>query len=394
MGLKIDINKLRLMPEGVNFGFCVYGEPSLEIKKWSQSWGFRIEKSNSGYYNILVPINFDISECFIEPKKIDYVDGFSPNLNKHLHIGHMSNFIIAKAFQSIGIGERYISILGDTLKGDVEKEEALKMYNMYCDIFGLNISKIFFASKVEYYGDKLKDGSLDYKGTKIFDLGDKKIVGIKSDGSTSYFYQDVCLAENLGGSILYLTGNEQNNHFNSLKKMYPETQHIGLGLVRLKEKMCSRKGNVIYFEELLKKCLSLFNNDLELSYNVLAGFILKIEPKKDKIIKEDYLENPKNSPGLYLSYTLARLTSAGVKGYKVDDKFNSTYLQFKYMKAVYNMQPNILFNALVEHCKNINNLYSKHKIEGNPENEVMFSNLKEDLELGMKRLGLFLVDKV
>jgi hypothetical protein len=42
----------------------------------------------------------------------------------------------------------------------------------------------------------------------------------------------------------------------------------------------------------------------------------------------------------------------------------------------------------------INNLYGKHKIEGNPENEVMFSTLKEDLELGMKKLGLFLVDKV
>jgi hypothetical protein len=108
----------------------------------------------------------------------------------------------------------------------------------------------------------------------------------------------------------------------------------------------------------------------------------------------ELLKNPKNSPGLYLSYTLARLTSAGVRGAKVDDKFNSTELQFKYMKSLYNLQPNILFNALAEHCKMINNLYVTHRIEGNPENTVMFGNLKEDLELGMKKLGLFLVDKV
>jgi hypothetical protein len=87
------------------------------------------------------------------------------------------------------------------------------------------------------------------------------------------------------------------------------------------------------------------------------------------------------------------LTSAGVRGMKID-KFNSTKLQFDYMKSLINIQPNILFNGLAEHCKLINNLYGKHKIEGNPENEVMFSTLKEDLEFGMKKLGLFLVDKV
>ncbi|MEK6828773.1 MAG: hypothetical protein AABY15_01515 [Nanoarchaeota archaeon] len=390
---QININEIRNLPSEMGFGFCVYGTPEQKIIDWANSWGFKIEKGKGEYTNILVPKNFDISECFEKFSQYKYVDGFSPNLNKHLHLGHMSNFVIAKAFQSMEVGDKFISILGDTLDGDVSKSEALNMYQTYCETFGLNVSEVFYASDMLYVGDELEDGEDQYEGTKVFNTGEEKIVGIKSDGSTSYFYQDIALASALDASTLYLTGHEQDGHFSNLKKFFPSTNHIGLGLVKLKKKMSSRDGNVIYFSDLLKDCLKEFNNDWNLAYNVLAGFILKIEPTKDKKIDMDFLGNRKNSPGLYLSYTLARLKSAGVQTTNIS-KFNNNELQFKYMKALYNLQPNILFNALIEHCKMINSLYETHQINGNPENEVMFSNFKEDLELGMKKLGLFLVDKV
>jgi len=400
---KININKVRLMPGNMGFGFCVYGEPSDEIKEWAESWGFLLEKGE-GYTNILVPKNFDISECFDKFSQYKYCDGFSPNLNKHLHIGHMSNFIIAKTFQSMGVADKFISILGDTLDGDVEKHEAYHMYRTYCETFGLHVSDVYYASAIEYDGDLLKPGEGDYEGTQIFDTGEEKIVGVKSDGSSSYFYQDMALADTLDAPTLYLTGNEQDEHFKTLKKFHPLTNHIGLGLVKLMKKdpedgkvkelkMSSRDGNVIYFSDVLDQCLKEFGNDYNLAYNVLAGFILKTDPTKDKKVQIELINNPKNSPGLYLSYTLARLTSAGVMSMKVD-KFNNTKLQFSFMKALYNLQPNILFNALVDYCKEINKLYGKHKIKGNAEVEVMFGTLKEDLELGMSMLGLFLVDKV
>jgi len=391
---KININDIRTTPsKDGSFGLCVYGEASQEIVEWANSWGFRLEDSKP-YTNILVPKNFDISECFEKFSQYKYVDGFSPNLNKHLHVGHMSNFILAKTFQNMEVGEKFISILGDTLEGKVEKHEAYNMYETYCETFGLDVSDVFYASNMKYTGDLLKGGEGKYEGTKVFDTGEEKIVGVKSDGSTSYFYQDMALAKKLNAPTLYLTGHEQNNHFGTLKKFHPTTNHIGLGLVKVTgAKMSSRDGNVIYFSDIIEDCLEKFNNDWELVYNVLAGFIIKIDPTKDKNINMKMLDNPKNSPGLYLSYTLARLTSAGVRGMKTDT-FNSTDLQFKYMKSMINLQPNILFLGLVDHCKFINSLYSKHTIKGNPENEVMFSTLKEDLELGMKKLGLFLVDKV
>lgn len=399
--IKIDINKIRTLPPNMEFGFCVYGNPEEEIIEWAKSWGFRIEEGTP-YTNILVPRNFDISGCFEEFVPYKFVDGFSPNLNKHLHVGHMSNFILAKTFQSMGIGEKFISILGDTLKGDVEHIDAMNMYDTYCSAFDFDVSKIFLASNMKYTGGLLENGKGKYEGTKVFDTGKEKIVGIKSDGSTTYFYQDMALAETLNDSTLYMTGNEQDGHFGALKKFFPNTNHVGLGLVKLiietnmgpvEKKMSSRDGTVIMFSDLIEDCLKQFNNDWELVYNVLAGFILKIEPKRDKKINMEMLSNSKNSPGLYLSYTLARLTSAGVRTVETD-KFNNNILQFKYIKSQANLQPNIFFNALTDHCKMINNLYATHKIQGNPENEVMFSNFKEDLELGMKKLGLFLVDKV
>jgi len=390
---KININEIRTLPAGMGFGFCVYGKPEQKIVDWAKSWGFRVEEGTP-YTNILVPKNFYITECFEKFSQYKYVDGFSPNLNKHLHVGHMSNFVLAKTFQSMEVGENFISILGDTLEGKVEKHEAYNMYETYCNTFDLDVSEIFYASDMKYTGSLLKDGEGDYEGTKVFDTGEEKMVGVKSNGSTSYFYQDMALAEKLDAPTLYLTGHEQNGHFGTLKKFHPDTNHIGLGLVKVTgAKMASRDRNVIYFSDIIKDCLKMFNNDWDLVYNVLAGFIIKIDPTKDKNINMKMLKNPKNSPGLYLSYTLARLTSAGVRTMETKS-FNNTELQFKYMKSLYNLQPNILFNGLTEHCKMINKLYGTHHIEGNPENEVMFSNFKEDLELGMSKLGLFLVDKV
>ena len=41
---KININNIRLIPGSGNFGFCVYGEPTKEIKEWAESWGINVAK--------------------------------------------------------------------------------------------------------------------------------------------------------------------------------------------------------------------------------------------------------------------------------------------------------------------------------------------------------------
>jgi len=391
--MKIDINKISLIPPHIGEGFCAFGKLDEELKVWVEFHNFHIKESGK-FTNIEIPDGFDLSECFLESEQYDYVDGFSPNLNKNLHIGHLSNFIIANAFQSMGIGKKYIAILGDTLSGDVPKKDAQKRFEDMNKSFGYNVDQVFFASQIEYKGDLLMDGEGDYKGTKIFDLGEEKIVGIKSDGSTSYFYQDVGLAHEMGGKGLYLTGFEQKEHFNNLKKLFPDIHHIGLGLVLMDgKKQSSRDGNIIYIHEVLEMLLKEFGDNVFLCYNILAGQILKSVPSSTKDINMKMLKNVKTSGGLYMSYTTARLKSAGVKSL-VGDRFLSSKLAYNYFKAKNNKSTNTLFAALVDHCKKINQLYSEKRIQGNKENEIMFALLLFDLELGMKKLGMFVIDKV
>jgi arginyl-tRNA synthetase len=322
------------------------------------------------------------------------MDGFSPNLNKHLHIGHFSNLVLGKAFKSLGICENTVSIYGDTLKGDISSDIALAKLNQYLSDFEFSIDKKFLASEMIYH-KPLIDGTGEYQNTKIFEIGDQKIVGVKSDGSTSYFYQDVALAEMLNDTTLYLTGKEQTNHFELLKMIYPDNiNHIGLGLVKLNsKKMSSRMNNVIFMQDIIDELLPLFDNNIHLVYNVFAGMILKSRPSVDKNVNMDIVSNPKESAGLYISYTMARLNSAGCV-LKANEGYVSTELKYSLIKAKTDLKPNILFEALVEHCRYINSLYDTITIKGNEENRLMFQELLGDLVLGSTSLGLFVIDKV
>jgi len=391
--MKININKIKLKPKNLNFGFCVYGEPTQEIIDWAQYWNLKLENSGA-YTNIEIPKDISIFNLFEDVKIFEYGDFFSPNLNKHLHLGHFSNLIIAKCFQSLGLAKNTVAILGDTLDGAVTKEDALNKYNEYCNKFGYHIDKIFFASEQNLIGNLLTEGEGEYEGTKVFNLSDQKIVGLKSDGSSTYFYQDVALATYLNAPTLYLTGTEQIPHFESLKELFPHINHIGLGLVMVDgKKSSSSNGNVYFMEEVLDLVKAKFNNDEKLAWNVLCGIILKYDLPSTKDIKMKDIDNVKTSHGLYLSYTLARLKSAGMKPNEIN-MFNSKMLQYKLLRTLTLLKPNVLFEELVELCATINKLYIDNHIKDNPDNQAMFQPLLDDLVYGLKLLGMFEIDKV
>jgi arginyl-tRNA synthetase len=185
-----------------------------------------------------------------------------------------------------------------------------------------------------------------------------------------------------------------------LKSMFQHIKHVGLGLVKTKDspktkggKMSSRLGNVIWMQDVIDYLGGEFAGNERLAYNVFAGLILKSAPRTDKTIDMEQISNPLNSPGLYMSYTLAKLKSAGCV-IKNTDKFHSQALQFKYMKAQSTLSPNVLFDGVVNHAKAISSLYVDHKIKDDEENQKMFELLGSDLLLGMQKLGLFDIDKV
>lgn len=363
------------------------------MEKWINVNSFQIEATEK-YTNIIIPDDVKLSNIFLSKEKFEWMDGFSPNLNKELHIGHFSNFVLGKAFKSLGVCDKIVSIYGDTLDGSVSKEDSIKALNCYLNDFQYFIDKSFMASEMTCNDDLLKNGEDKYEGTKIFEAGEDKVVGVKSTGQTSYFYQDVALAQTLNASTLYLTGKEQCNHFDVLKKLFPHIHHIGLGLVKVSGmKMASRIGNVVLMKDFIEQMKDTFEGNLQLIYNVFAGFILKSSPEVDKGIDLDMISNPKNSAGLYLSYTMARLMSAGCES-RNSGSFNSKELEFAYLKASFNLKPNILFEGLVDHCKEINLLYMNHVIKNNDDNKKMFDVMLSDLIFGCVKLGLFIIDKV
>ena len=297
MNYKININTIKIVPKSISsdFKLCFYGNIKEELLSWVKTNNLKLEKSKS-FTNIIIPDNIKLSDLFLENEKFEYMDGFSPNLNKNLHIGHFSNFVIAKCLKSLDICHKTVSIYGNTLK-NTDNSYLEKLKN-YFKLFRYNPDLEFLASEMKYNGDLLIDGKDDYKGTKIFNIEDEKIVGIKSDNTTSYFYQDVALAEILNNNTLYLTGKEQENHFRMLNKLFPKTKHIGLGLVlESGKKMSSRDNNIISMEELIELLKSKFNNNIQLVYNVFAGNILKSNLSVDKNIDLNLINNVKQSLG-------------------------------------------------------------------------------------------------
>jgi hypothetical protein len=240
----------------------------------------------------------------------------------------------------------------------------------------------------------LLDGEGEYAGTKIFNIPDEQpIVGVKSDGITSYFYQDVAFATELNARTLYLTGSEQDVHFKSLQKIFPHIQHIPLGLVFLDgERQRTRSGNSYSAKDVFEMLEKDFE-DPYLAYNVLAGQILKSEASAEKSIISAQLNNHKTSGGLYISYTLARLKSAGIET-EIPEKFSSFRLGFSYVKSRSSLSPHFLFGSLLEFCQYANSMYSKKRIVGNQGSTRFFTEIANDIELGLKRLGMFTVSRV
>ena len=277
----------------------------------------------------------------------------------------------------------------------MDQKDAYEKYINLCKEFNYNIDNIVFASEQKLDDESLlKDGDGAYDGTKIFEVGDEKIVGIKSTGKTTYFYQDVALAQKLNDSTLYLTGFEQDGHFKNLNNLFPNTKHIGLGLVSIDgKKMSSSEGNVLLLQDVLDAVAEKFNGDKELAWNVISGHILKYDPTSLKNINMKQIDDVKASAGLYFSYTLAKLKSAGMIPVEIET-FNSNALKFKYIKAKSNLAPNILFEELFELTKHISGLYVKLHIKDNLENQKIYQPLLDDLLLGMKKLGMFNIDKV
>ncbi len=169
-------------------------------------------------------------------------------------------------------------------------------------------------------------------GAIIVDFGEKtgKDVILKSDGTTLYLSRD--LAALLDRTerydpkkLIYVVGSEQSDHFRKLfwlarrLNVDRDLVHVPFGLINLPEgKMSTRKGRVVFLEDVLKKAIDLageemqkrgtFNEDdaRKIGVGAVNYAILRVEPEKNITFQWEKVLSFEGDTGPYLQYSAVR----------------------------------------------------------------------------------------
>lgn len=153
----------------------------------------------------------------------------------------------------------------------VEFERVYKLLGMTFDTYS---GESFYRDKVSGLAELLKDKGLLKKsqGAMVIDLGDYDMppcLIMKSDGGSIYHSRDIAALLDRKKKYnfekcLYVTGMEQALHFKQVFKAielmgypwYNDLVHVPFGLVSLEgAKLSTRKGNIVYAEDILKEAI-------------------------------------------------------------------------------------------------------------------------------------------
>ena len=216
----------------------------------------------------------------------------------------------------------------------------------------------------------LRDGFLEQKsdGSIWADLKDEGLdekLLLRSDGTSVYMTQDLGTAELrhnefLPSSLIYVVGNEQNYHFDVLKKILIKTghpwaeriYHLSYGMVELPEgKMKSREGKVVDADDLMEEMINTAEtttrelgklNDYTddeasnlfriIGLGALKYFILKVDPRKNMLFDPKESIDFNGNTGPFIQYTYARIRSllrkAALAGYEIKPGINQNSGEF------------------------------------------------------------------
>ena len=302
----------------------------------------------------------------------------------------------------------------------------------------LNISfdKLYYESNTYLLGKQMVTKGLssgiftqDSDGSVWIDLTneglDRKII-LRNDGTTVYITQDIGTAfqrfeEYNPEKIVYVVGNEQDYHFNVLKKIISrfnsdyadKIEHLSYGMVELPEgKMKSREGTVVDADDLIDEMLETARNISEESGHInkfddetkektlkmialgaLKYYILKVDPKKQMLFNPKESIDFNGNTGSFIQYTHARICSILRKAEEMKIKFNGNVSteqklltqevnlilllsEFKSIikEAALRYNPAVIANYLYELAKSFNQYY--HEITILKANEANVLHLR------------------
>jgi arginyl-tRNA synthetase len=350
------------------------------------------------------------------------IDGFSPNLNKELHIGHLRNLAIAKSLSCIlGDNTKFVALLGCSLG---VKKAALEGWKYWTNFVGYH-PEIFYDLTLpqdvvpvrlpnneeidEHTLACINDGDkIDLP--KVWDGPNGPVNVIRSDGRPLYAFYDLAFAAEVGPTH-YVTGHEQKEHFQSLGF---GSKHLPIGLILGPDgtKLKSRAGDALLATEALELVrLNLRdvsdNVGKKIAWNILAWNMLHAARETNlKFEVEKWVRS--ESPGMYVTYTMARIGSA-LSGCsfarrsnnnlltEIDVKLLGTASIFNYhlQQAIVKLDPAPIANYLHDLARVLNRAYDQEPIRnGRYEFACAIGGAYATLKLGMQKLGLFPIDTI
>ena len=242
---------------------------------------------------------------------------------------------------------------------EVSLKDFKRIYNELGVTFDSYNGEAFFNDKMQPVIDELKEKGLlhESQGAQVVDMGpdENPAIIVKSDGTSIYLTRDLAAAEWRMKEydfvkMLYVVGNEQAQHFVELKTVLKkmgydwadEIPHVPFGLITQGgKKLSTRKGNVVFLDQVLKDAVSLAkkqiqekNPDLanqdQVAHDVGVGAVVFHDLKNDRLDNFDFnLEEVvrfEGDTGPYVQYTNARAQSVLRKAAAMGEKPSDTDL--------------------------------------------------------------------
>ncbi|MDO4912857.1 MAG: arginine--tRNA ligase [Lactobacillus sp.] len=224
----------------------------------------------------------------------------------------------------------------------VSLEEFKRIYDELGVTFDSYNGEAFFNDKMDPVIQELKDKHLltESRGAQVVELGEDEnpALIVKSDGTSIYLTRDLAAAEWRMNEynfkkILYVVGNEQAEHFKQLKKVLKkmghdwadDIYHVPFGLITQGgKKLSTRKGNVVFLDQVLKEAVSLAKEQIEtknpslankdqVAHDVGVGAVIFHDLKNDRLDNFDFdlaeVVRFEGDTGPYVQYTNARAQS-------------------------------------------------------------------------------------
>ena len=313
---------------------------------------------------------------------------------------------------------------------DLSMKEFERIYARLGVSFDTTHGESFYVDRMPAVLDEVREkGALEEsEGAQVIFLDDlPPLLVLKSDGATLYSLRDLATDHYRFGEygaetlIINEVGAEQSLYFQQifaaetlLGWCAPEQRvHLKHGLMRLKDKkMSTRKGDVIWLEELLDKAVekaAAINPDVaeDVGIGAVKWNDLKNEARNDVVFDWDTMLALKGNTGPYIQYTHARalsvLRAAGDPSLTVDDDFTAltdaehlvvlTLSRFPNAaeRAARELAPHLLCTYLFELAQRYNELYAAQKFIGaERENRGLVLSLAtaEVLSTGLGLLGI------